>query len=167
MDTMMDNMDLSDPHEYTPLPPALPPPPAAPAVLNGWTAADVRGDDDVVMAPTASAAAATTTTTASSSASVTVPDAFLCPIAQALMLDPVVTCDGHSYERSAIEDWFTRSSLSPLTGAELSHTHLVSNGMARSLIREFVEQHPTLPECAELRERVFVWHGRPLGGSTE
>ena len=32
---------------------------------------------------------------------------MICPITQEIMQDPVVTvCDGHSYERQAIEDWF-------------------------------------------------------------
>ena len=65
---------------------------------------------------------------------------------------------GHTYERSAIEDWFTRSSLSPLTGAELSHTRLVSNGMARSLIREFADRHRELPECEEFHLRIARIH---------
>ena len=36
-------------------------------------------------------------------------DEFLCPITLALPIDPVNAEDGHIYERSAIEDWFTRT----------------------------------------------------------
>jgi U-box domain len=35
---------------------------------------------------------------------------------QAIMRDPVVTQDGHSYERSAIEQWYRKNSTSPMTG---------------------------------------------------
>ena len=34
------------------------------------------------------------------------PKNFICPITQAVMVDPVVTADGHTYEREAIEQWF-------------------------------------------------------------
>ena len=34
------------------------------------------------------------------------PENFLCPITRELMRDPVVTDDGHTYDRSAIEQWF-------------------------------------------------------------
>ena len=30
---------------------------------------------------------------------------FYCPITQDIMTDPVLTVDGHSYERAAIEEW--------------------------------------------------------------
>ena len=30
---------------------------------------------------------------------------FLCPIFQTIMIDPVLTDDGHTYEREAIEKW--------------------------------------------------------------
>ena len=87
-------------------------------------------------------------------ASASIPDAFFCPINHTLMLDPVVTCDGHTYERGAILDWFRRKTTSPLTGAELAHRNLVSNGMAKSMIRDFAEAHASLPECAEYLERL-------------
>lgn len=43
--------------------------------------------------------------TAAESAELTEPDAFCCPITKELMTDPVMTKDGHSYERHAIEQW--------------------------------------------------------------
>ncbi len=39
---------------------------------------------------------------------------FLCPITHQLMTDPVVDPDGHSYERSAIENWLKEHSTSPI-----------------------------------------------------
>jgi hypothetical protein len=38
------------------------------------------------------------------------PPAFLCPISHELMSDPVVACDGHTYERKAIAEWIQVSS---------------------------------------------------------
>ena len=42
---------------------------------------------------------------------------LICPITMDLLLDPVFTCDGHTFERLAIERWFETHRTSPLTGA--------------------------------------------------
>lgn len=34
-----------------------------------------------------------------------VPDYFLCPILQTILHDPVMTIDGHTFERKAITEW--------------------------------------------------------------
>ena len=57
------------------------------------------------------------------------------------MQDPVVTCDGQTYERAAIEQWLTKSSTSPLTGKPLPHLGLAPNVVLRGLIREFLERN--------------------------
>ncbi|KAK9805779.1 hypothetical protein WJX73_008824 [Symbiochloris irregularis] len=44
----------------------------------------------------------------------------LCPITQAVIREPVVVSDGSTYERSAIEEWASRYTFSPMTGAELT-----------------------------------------------
>ena len=53
---------------------------------------------------------------------------------QATMVDPAIAADGHTYERSAIQDWLAHSRTSPVTGQRLSHTRLVSNQAARVAI---------------------------------
>jgi len=68
------------------------------------------------------------------------PEAFLCPITQEIMTDPVLTCDGHTYERKSITDWLKNHSTSPVTGAELENKNLIPNHLIRSQIREFVEK---------------------------
>ena len=67
------------------------------------------------------------------------PDAFLCPLPLEPMQDPVVTCDGQTYERGAIEQWLRQSSTSPLTGQQLPHLGLAPNVVLRGLIREVLE----------------------------
>jgi hypothetical protein len=57
------------------------------------------------------------------------------------MVDPVVTADGHSFERRAIGDWFGRGHVkSPMTGAPLEHTALAPNHALRSAISEYMEE---------------------------
>ena len=59
------------------------------------------------------------------------PVEFLCPITQEMMVDPVFTTDGHTYEKAAIQRWLTQKRTSPLTGALLSSNNLIPNQCAR------------------------------------
>ena len=51
------------------------------------------------------------------------------------MMDPVVAADGNSYERAALEAWFAAgNTVSPSTGAPLSHKTLLPNWALKCLI---------------------------------
>lgn len=71
------------------------------------------------------------------------PPSFFCPITQDLMRDPVLIGDGHTYERSAIEQWLQGHSTSPMTNAPLDSRarNMVPNHTLRSMIVEFVEKY--------------------------
>ena len=60
-----------------------------------------------------------------------------CPISFALFEDPVIAADGHTYERTAIEEWLKRdpsaSPRSPLTRENLSSRLLVPNRTVKKL----------------------------------
>ncbi len=72
-----------------------------------------------------------------------IPDGFLCPITQEVMLDPVVAADGQSYQRESITEWLRRGKRkSPLNGSNLSSTILYDNVALRNVIRDFVEKRP-------------------------
>eukprot|EP00698_Gefionella_okellyi_P009008 TRINITY_DN225_c0_g1_i1.p1 TRINITY_DN225_c0_g1~~TRINITY_DN225_c0_g1_i1.p1 ORF type:complete len:738 (+),score=194.46 TRINITY_DN225_c0_g1_i1:843-3056(+) len=71
--------------------------------------------------------------------------AFLCPITTQLMDDPVICCDGHTYERSAIQNWFMTSSRSPMTNWQLENKSLVTNTVLRQLIEQARQQARTAP----------------------
>ncbi len=59
----------------------------------------------------------------------------ICPITQQPFVDPVITSDGHTYERSAIQQWFdTGKRTSPVTGALLPNTTLIPNHALRSAL---------------------------------
>ena len=47
------------------------------------------------------------------------PDDFLCPMSHAIMDDPVVAADGHTYERGMIVEWLRREGTSPMTRARM------------------------------------------------
>mmetsp|Transcript_7081 Transcript_7081/g.18164 ORF Transcript_7081/g.18164 Transcript_7081/m.18164 type:complete len:901 (-) Transcript_7081:3417-6119(-) len=67
------------------------------------------------------------------------PPAFKCPITHEVMEDPVCTCDGHTFERSAIESWLVSRDTSPLTGLKLESRTLLSNVALRCAIEEYFQ----------------------------
>ena len=72
-----------------------------------------------------------------------VPRAFTCPITCALLGDPVLAADGHSYERTAIERWLSSHATSPRTNATLDHKMLTANHTLRGAIEQWSERHPS------------------------
>ena len=76
-----------------------------------------------------------------------IPTEFMCPITLSVMVDPVITADGHSYERGSIEDWLLSSKTSPLTNRPLTSRTLIPNQSLRSLIDKFWETNKeTFPD---------------------
>ena len=69
-------------------------------------------------------------------------DSFMCPIGHELFQDPVVAADGHTYERSKIEEWIRRKGrdvLSPKTLQPLAHTMLIPNHAIKNSMDEAIE----------------------------
>lgn len=81
-------------------------------------------------------------------------DEFVCPITRELITDPVIAADGHTYDRSAIEQWIhgcfsgTRGSVdasavrrtSPKTGQPLEHLHLIPNHNLKRLLKDMIKE---------------------------
>ena len=65
----------------------------------------------------------------------TVP-AFICSITGDVFKDPVVTSDGHTYERADIVGWLRRSETSPLTNVRLASKQLLPNHALKRAIEE-------------------------------
>lgn len=97
------------------------------------------------------------------------PPAYLmCPLTHELMRDPVITSDGHSFEREAIDHWFKTSKLSPITGLELPSKLLRSNFALKVASQTYLEnlacfgakppsRKPKDP-CKNLYESVYGHH---------
>jgi ubiquitin-protein ligase/uncharacterized protein YegL len=67
-----------------------------------------------------------------------IPQDYLCPMTHELFNDPVVTEDGHTYERSAIRQWFQIRKTSPMTGLVLENSTLRTNRVMTRNVREWV-----------------------------
>ena len=64
------------------------------------------------------------------------PAAFLCPITQAVFIDPVATPEGHSFEREAIETWLATQATDPLTRKPLHPNQLYANRTLQEAVRQ-------------------------------
>jgi hypothetical protein len=67
------------------------------------------------------------------------PEMLSCPITLQQFVDPVVAADGITYERAAIEDWFSKVKelTSPMTGGVLKTKYVVPNVLVKSMVQEF------------------------------
>jgi len=74
----------------------------------------------------------------------TFPNEFLCPLTHEVLRDPVITKDGHTYERAAIELWLQRHDTSPLTNMRLDDKVLTPNISLRNSILAFTEKHKAM-----------------------
>lgn len=71
---------------------------------------------------------------------ITIPSEFLCPISYDIMEEPVMTADGHSYDRKAIERWLQSNNTSPITNEQLTHKKLVTNWGLKKTIESFITE---------------------------
>jgi len=67
-----------------------------------------------------------------------IPPEFLCPVTGEVFEDPVLTEDGQTYEKFAINEWFKSGhSKSPLSGVHLNSQKLIPNNSLKRLIDEY------------------------------
>lgn len=71
---------------------------------------------------------------------VMIPGHFVCPISMEAMRDPVVACDGHTYEKTFLLKWFVHNNKSPATNVPLRSKHVVPNFNLRSAIAEWFQE---------------------------
>ena len=70
------------------------------------------------------------------------PEFLVCPITQEVMDDPVITSDGHTFERSAIEAWLSNNSTNPMTGGEILSKALTPNFALRDACAAYKAKQP-------------------------
>jgi serine/threonine protein kinase len=88
------------------------------------------------------------------------PDAFIDPVTFEVMQDPVLTVDGHSFERAAVENWFRDHNTSPLTGAVLTSTAITPNITLKKAIEEW-----RVTQCKEIPRQALELHEEIGAGS--
>eukprot|EP00730_Choanoeca_flexa_P004819 TRINITY_DN11809_c0_g1_i5.p1 TRINITY_DN11809_c0_g1~~TRINITY_DN11809_c0_g1_i5.p1 ORF type:complete len:814 (+),score=144.43 TRINITY_DN11809_c0_g1_i5:64-2505(+) len=73
------------------------------------------------------------------------PKTLCCPITYELMEDPVITADGHTFEREAIVHWLQEHNTSPVTGLPLPDLQIRPNHALRAELSEYRERHKLPP----------------------
>lgn len=87
--------------------------------------------------------------------SVVIPGDFLCPLTGEVMVYPVTAEDGHSYEQSAIERWFTLGNFtSPKTHAACRSQSLIPDETLGEAIVDFMKD---MPRCFWNRRELRAW----------
>ena len=76
----------------------------------------------------------------------TIPDRFICPITQTIMVDPVTADDGKIYEYRAINQWYSKKNTSPLR-IPMNNKRLSSDIELCNEIHDWVKKHST-PEIS-------------------
>jgi GTP-binding protein EngB required for normal cell division len=86
------------------------------------------------------------------------PNEHFCPITLQVMKDPVVAADGHSYERSAISEYFQSSmgSRSPITGLSLANQNLFDNQALKAMIMDWKPGRQGEPSALETRDAASI-----------
>ncbi|KAJ7962636.1 RING-type E3 ubiquitin transferase [Quillaja saponaria] len=79
---------------------------------------------------------------------------FYCPITQDVMVDPVETSSGQTFERNAIEKWFAEgNNLCPMTMTPLDTSVLRSNKTLKQSIEEWKDRN-TMITIASMKEKL-------------
>jgi hypothetical protein len=61
------------------------------------------------------------------------PDTYFCQVTEELFVDPVITVDGITIERKAIEEWFQNHNTSPVTGAVINKLLIPNHALRNSI----------------------------------
>ena len=77
---------------------------------------------------------------------VNIPPELYCPISGQIFKDPVVTEDGHTFEREAIKTWLEGNNRNPLTNNEMKNKTLIANWSIKSAVERFLQEHPELAD---------------------
>src|SRR3989338_4361127 len=74
------------------------------------------------------------------------PESFYCALTHEVMNDPFIDPEGHTFERSAITTWLSKSKTSPITRKPLQISQLVPN----RALREAIERVSSPSESSHL-----------------
>ena len=85
-----------------------------------------------------------------------------CPITCSVLVDPVIAADGHTYEREAITQWFSRNSLqdllSPMTGLPMKNKELTDNFAIKQQLAAAREASSALPSTSIINSSRCITH---------
>jgi len=75
---------------------------------------------------------------------------FACPITYLIMAEPVITDDGHTFEKEAIQHWLLTNDKNPLTNVILKNKEIRPNKLIKSMIANFLGKNKQLYDTNEV-----------------
>jgi len=69
----------------------------------------------------------------------TSPESYNCPLSHKIMIDPVVTSHGNTYEKRAIVDWLKTSNRDPISNLYLGAHILTPNNILKQIMAPYIE----------------------------
>lgn len=73
-----------------------------------------------------------------------IPKDFICPLTKEILYDPVMTSDGASYERQAIDLWLKKSNISPVTKSVIESNILLPNFALKQFIKDYLNENKVI-----------------------
>ena len=68
-------------------------------------------------------------------------ESYFCPLTKELFIDAVMTSDGNTFEKHAIEEWLKTSEVSPLTHEKLDSKFLMPNPIVQTHILDHYKKY--------------------------
>jgi len=84
-------------------------------------------------------------------------DTCICPITRTFMQEPVITSDGYTFEREAIEAWLAKFSVNPITFEPLSNTALIPNRGMKAIVSILADDDLHLEQGKEEKALSDLW----------
>jgi len=75
------------------------------------------------------------------------PEEYICPISKEIMTDPVILCDGFTFEKHVIAKWLADNNTSPLTNLPLTSKALIPNIALRKAIETWKNENLVQAKC--------------------
>jgi hypothetical protein len=80
---------------------------------------------------------------------------FICPISNQIMIHPVITPFGHSYDQKKIKQWLSKNTTDPITRKNLIIKQLYPNKTLKNTIDEYIKYRQT-KKTAEMMENILT-----------
>ena len=87
-----------------------------------------------------------------------------CFITMNFMSNPVTDCNGHTFEKSAIESWYREHDTSPVTNQRVSHKGLIPNFAVKQLTEEYIkaQSNPASTVTIPIKKIIDPTHIKPF-----
>lgn len=91
-----------------------------------------------------------------------IPQELVCPIACQKIDDPVIARDGFTYDKNALNSWFSSSSISPMIGNPLESKEIIENKSVSYLLNRFDYYSRSASHIKKIKANPVSYEMKPL-----